>query len=234
MTNRHPPASVVAGTAVTPMMAAVVYSTIAKALNAPVHTLTHAGWGHTTESALKLERDLHSFVHRSDRSDGKPRVLVGHSQGGIAALLVAQRRPDLVAGVIALAAPIHGTVLARPWLPVPAVRCMTMGSRLLGTISVPDRSSCRVINVVGTRDALVFPGSSGLLGGAEHFAVDAGHLGLILDPKIVDFIAGLVAEGPWPDLSIPHPSAPPPHGRGLKRNASRRATKCARGRHSYK
>ena len=203
MASQPPPVAVVAGTSVAPVMAPFVYGKLAAALNASVHTLSGAGFDHTSRSAAKLEGELEQLVYgTSNPSIDEARILVGHSQGGLAALLVAQRRPDLVAGVITLGAPIHGTVTASRWLPISAVRCMAVDSRLLDMIGPVNAFACRVINIVGARDALVLPHWSGFLDGAEHFVLEAGHLGLIFYSKIIGIIAGFVAEGPWPDRSI--------------------------------
>lgn len=197
------PVAIVAGTTVAPVMARFVYGKLAAKLNASVHTLSGAGLDHTMRSAAKLEEELEQLVLTTSLPPiHKGRILVGHSQGGLAALLVAGRRPDLVAGVITLGAPIHGTVRASRRLPIPALRCMAVDSRLLDMILPAKAFACRVINIVGARDALVLPQWSGFLDGAEHFTVDAGHLGLIFDPKIIRIIAGIVVDGPWPDRSI--------------------------------
>lgn len=200
----HPPlVAVVAGTSVAPRMAPVVYGQLADRLSATVHTLSGAGFDHTLRSAAKLEKELEQLAGNTRKLPiNGGRILVGHSQGGLVALLVAERRPDLVAGVITLGAPIHGTATASRWLPIPAVRCMAVDSRLVGMIPPADAFACRVINIVGGRDALVRPKSSGFLDGAEHLTVDAGHLGLILDRKSINFIARIVAEGPWPTRAL--------------------------------
>ena len=200
--DRRPPVAIVGGTGVAPVMAQFVYGKLAAALDASVHTLSGAGFDHTLRSAAKLEKELEQLVDTTGDPANEARILVGHSQGGLAALLVAERRPDLVAGVITLGAPIHGTVTTSRWLPVSALRCMTVDSRLLDMIGSVNAFGCRVVNIVGARDAVVLPHWSGFLEGAEHFALDAGHLGLVFDPKTIGFIAGIVADGPWPDRSI--------------------------------
>lgn len=198
-----PPVAVVVGTSVAPVLAPFVYGKLATELDASVHTLSGAGFNHTLRSAAKLESELDRLVHQTGgRLTQRARILVGHSQGGLAALLAAQRRPDLVAGVITLGTPINGTVRASRWLPISSLRCMSVDSRLLDTIPSADGFACRVVNVVGARDAVVLPQWSGFLDGAEHFTVDAGHLGLIFDPQVIGFIAHIVADGPWPDRSI--------------------------------
>lgn len=195
MVTHPPPVTVVAGTTVASVVAPLVYGKLAAELNASVHTLSRAGLDHTLRSVAGLEKALEQVV-KPPR--GGAHILVGHSQGGLAALLVGERRPDLVAGVITLGAPIHGTVRANRWLPVAAVRCMAVGSRLLEMIPPASAFTCRVINIVGERDAIVQPTWSGFLDGAEHRCFHVGHLGLISQPQVTAFIARLVADGPWP------------------------------------
>jgi pimeloyl-ACP methyl ester carboxylesterase len=57
------------------------------------------------------------LVQRLDRlaaAEGRPVALVGHSRGGMLVNLAARRRPDLVAGVVALAGPLTGTLSVAP------------------------------------------------------------------------------------------------------------------------
>ena len=42
--------------------------------------------------------------------EGRPIALVGHSRGGMIVKLAAARRPDLVAGIVVLSAPVTGTL----------------------------------------------------------------------------------------------------------------------------
>ncbi|MDT4906168.1 MAG: triacylglycerol lipase [Pseudonocardiales bacterium] len=49
-------------------------------------------------------------VERVVNDEGRKVVLVGHSRGGMIVKLAAGRRPDLVAGVVVLSAPVTGTL----------------------------------------------------------------------------------------------------------------------------
>jgi triacylglycerol lipase len=49
-------------------------------------------------------------VEHVARDEGRRVALVGHSRGGMIVKLVAQRRPDLVAGIVVLSAPVTGTL----------------------------------------------------------------------------------------------------------------------------
>jgi triacylglycerol lipase len=53
------------------------------------------------------------LIRRTERvvaDEGRRTVLVGHSRGGMVVKLAAQRRPDLVAGIVVLSAPVTGTL----------------------------------------------------------------------------------------------------------------------------
>lgn len=192
MAATDPPmkAVIVAGTTVMPWMAPIAYGKLAEALDAPVHTLQSAGWAHTMLSVAKLEREL-------EQLDDAP-VLVGHSQGGLVALLLAQYRPDLAAGVITLGAPVKGTTRADLRIPIPGVRCMAVDSRVVNRLDSADDFNCRVVNIVGARDAMVIPHWTGFLDGADHYTFDVGHLGLIFNGEVVDFVRLLVRSSFWP------------------------------------
>ena len=203
-TNPSVKAYIVAGTLASPPAAAIVYSRLAASLRAPVSTLKQLGLAHTWQSVRKLERELEELVYaRGDHRIEEARILIGHSQGGVVGLLLAQNRPDLVAGVVTLGAPIHGSPLCDAHSPAAGVRCMARGSRLLRSIIHPGH--CRVINIVGRRDRFVFPYRSGFLAGAEHYAFDVGHLDLVHNSAVVGFVHDLVYSEDWTDLSVSQP-----------------------------
>jgi hypothetical protein len=168
----------VAGTGVPTFLAGSVYSPLAHALGADVVALDGLGFAHTMRSVETLTRDI-------ERGDD-PVVLVGHSQGGLVAAIVASQHPELVSKVITLGAPLAGTVLCSPLIPLSGLRCMVRGSRLLGMV----RSSTRMHNIVGTSDRLVVPYSSGLLPGAHHYVMDGvSHTGLIYDHDTIQLVS---------------------------------------------
>jgi dienelactone hydrolase len=162
-----------------------------------VHTLSRAGLDHTIRSTSKLERELEELVYmRSDHPIEEARILVGHSQGGNAALLLAERRPDLVAGVITLGAPIQGTNRASHVIPIPSVRCMTTD---WARTNIGHPRHCRVVSICAEHDLLVQPHWNALLEGAENYSFPTGHLGLVLDPRVLSFVRNLVRNTAWPE-----------------------------------
>jgi triacylglycerol lipase len=67
-----------------------------------------------------VERVL-ARVEAVAQAEGRPVALVGHSRGGKIVKLVGQRRPDLVAGVVVLSAPVTGSLAVAPhWTPLPS------------------------------------------------------------------------------------------------------------------
>jgi pimeloyl-ACP methyl ester carboxylesterase len=65
-----------------------------------------ANLGCTDDMVARLVRRLEQVV----AAEGRPLALVGHSRGGMIVKLAASRRPDLVAGVVVLSAPVTGTL----------------------------------------------------------------------------------------------------------------------------
>lgn len=181
------PAVVVAGTGVPRFAASTVYATLAHALDADVVALDGLGLAHTMHSVDAVTE----MVARIVENDGVPVVLVGHSQGGLVAAIVASEHPELVASVVTLGAPLSGTAWCAPWEPLSGLRCMSRGSRLLAMV----RPSATMHNIVGTADRLVVPHDSGLLPGARHYVMDGvTHTGLIHDPETVELISEIAQQ----------------------------------------
>lgn len=65
-----------------------------------------ANLGCTDAMVERLLRRIESVA----ADEGSPVALVGHSRGGMIVKLAAQRRPDLVAGIVVLSAPVTGTL----------------------------------------------------------------------------------------------------------------------------
>jgi pimeloyl-ACP methyl ester carboxylesterase len=57
---------------------------------------------------------LISRVIEVSAAEGRPVALIGHSRGGMIVKLAAKRRPDLVAAVVVLSAPVTGTLSVAP------------------------------------------------------------------------------------------------------------------------
>jgi triacylglycerol lipase len=173
---------IVGGTGAGSPLLEVYYGGLARAVEGTLHALSRWGLDHVDASLRRLEQRL---------EDGESRVLlVGHSQGGLVAALMGKRRPDLVAGVISVGGPLHGTPLA-PALPNPfalAVRCMARGSSWVRELQRgPYPAEVELTTVAARRDRLV-PVESALLPGSHQYLIDTGHLGVILHPELTSII----------------------------------------------
>lgn len=185
---------IIAGTGVPGPVARIVYGPLARALGAEVVALPRLGLGHIEEACSALARRV---VRTAE-----PLQIIGHSQGGFAALDLAYRCGDVIRTVVTLGTPFAGTSLAAYWTPLTAGRCMAPGSRYLATVASQWRdcyTAARVHNVVAADDSLVIPYSSGLLpkwddGGqlSHHVLTGVGHLGLVTSPRAIGLVAGLV------------------------------------------
>ena len=69
-----------------------------------------ANVGCTEQMVDRLVRRLEAVV----AAEGRPVALVGHSRGGMVASVTARRRPDLLAGLIVLSAPVTGSLSVAP------------------------------------------------------------------------------------------------------------------------
>jgi pimeloyl-ACP methyl ester carboxylesterase len=125
-------------------------------------------------------RSVDMLVHRLHQLDA-PATLIGHSQGGLVAALASEIVPDLVDRVVTICAPLHGTVLAPSWSPLPSVRDMSRGRLSRKTW----RATSMMVNVVASADRFVLPYTSGLRDGAEHHVLSGvGHCGIIWDQRL--------------------------------------------------
>lgn len=102
-------------------------------------------------------------------------ILVGHSQGGIHAILLAHRFPDRVVAVFNFGTPHHGTQLARllPWVHnFPSVQAMASHSERLRMLRAANAFSLeRIYSFYTVFDELVFPWFSPALRGAHNVLV---------------------------------------------------------------
>jgi pimeloyl-ACP methyl ester carboxylesterase len=166
---------IVAGTGLGSTAASLYYAPLADALGGgcELHLLEH--WGFAA-----LERSAHKLAGRLQQLD-MPATLVGHSQGGLVAVLAGSLVPDRVARVVTICAPLNGTVLAPAWFPLRFVRAMSRARR---TPPV-QLASGQLVNVVAKNDRVVIPYTSGLLAGAEHHVLPGvGHHRIIRDPRL--------------------------------------------------
>lgn len=177
----NPRVLLVAGTGASQPWAGIFYSRLVGATGATLVTLPHLGLGHTMRSVEQLAERIKRI--------GEPVVLIGHSQGGLSAALVALYYPDLVSATITIAAPLAGTIWCPKHIPISSLRCMSRESRLCSSWHpIPNMH-----NMVGTADVVVVPVESGLLDGAEHTVFHGvGHLDIVWNRSVIDRVARIV------------------------------------------
>jgi len=133
----------------------------------PVRALDLAGFGLTPlggrTAALGSQTDLLA-AYVAAVAPGGPVVLVGNSMGGLVGVLLAARRPDLVAGVVLIGAPLPPAVSLRRAPLVTAHFAATsiplLGERFLARLAVvpPERRVADTLRLVGVDPASLTDG----------------------------------------------------------------------------
>ena len=166
----------------------------------------HANVGCTQEASYALERRIESIAIRRDRRV----TIVGHSLGGLLARGIAARRPDLVDGIITLGSPllapgaIH-SVLAFDLAVVIALRRAGLGQMMGDDCTSGD---CARLSWEEARQELdpavaftsVFSRRDGVIDwrgcldpGARTVEVRTSHLGMAVDPVVLDIVTETLA-----------------------------------------
>jgi len=153
-------------------MAATYYRALAEAAGAAIVALPFGGLGPVEESVRRVGEIV--------LADGGPVELVGHSQGGLVAAMLAARHHD-VRRVVTLGAPLAGTAWCRIPTPVPALQDMAEG-HAIGPVD-------RLTTIVGDHDTVIVPWTSGLVPGAAQHVVPTGHLALPNHPDVLDIVS---------------------------------------------
>jgi triacylglycerol lipase len=146
-------------------------------------------------------------------AEGRPVALVGHSRGGMITKLVAQRRPDLVAALVVLAAPVTGELVVaahvrrqlealfrlhrRGLERVLGEDCVTgeCAARVAAELAGPFPASVRYTSVWSARDAIIDHRTC-LDPAAELVEAGAGHSGMGTDPAVARIVVAALAAGP--------------------------------------
>jgi pimeloyl-ACP methyl ester carboxylesterase len=176
--------------------------------------------GCTQEAAARLERRLESIALRRERRVS----IVGHSLGGMLARGLAARRPDLVAGIVTLGSPVLApgavhTLLA--WDTEMLVRLARAGFRGLMTedciagdcartsfadMQRPLDPEVSFTAVWSRRDGIVDPHAC-RDPGARCVEVTTSHLGMAVDPVVLDLVLQVLRDQAVSRAS--RPAAPP-------------------------
>jgi triacylglycerol lipase len=137
-------------------------------------------------------------------------VLVGHSRGGMIVKLAAQRRPDLIAGIVLLSAPVTGTLSvaahvrkqlewlfrlnSRGFSGVIGQDCVTgdCAARIAAELDAPFPAGVAYTSVYSRRDAII-DWHTCLDPAAELVEVACSHTGMGTDIEVQRIVANRVA-----------------------------------------
>jgi pimeloyl-ACP methyl ester carboxylesterase len=149
------------------------------------------------------------------RAEGRRVALVGHSRGGMIVKLAAQRRPDLVASITVLSAPVTGTfsvaahirkqlemlfrLQQRGLRGVIGQDCVTgeCAARIAAELDRPFPSDVAYTSVYSRADAIL-DWKTCLDPAAELVEVNASHTGMATDPAVLDIVAAQLAGSSTP------------------------------------
>jgi triacylglycerol lipase len=161
----------------------------------------HVNVGCTREAADRLERRIETIATRRDRKV----TIVGHSLGGMLARGMASRRPDLVEGIISMGSPVLAPgaihkVLA--WDAEMLARLTRVGFRgMMGSdcfggecarlsfeeSKLPIDPEVAFTAIYSKRDGIV-DWRACLDPGAKHVEVRTSHVGMAVDPVVMDHV----------------------------------------------
>jgi pimeloyl-ACP methyl ester carboxylesterase len=168
-------------------------------------TAWQSGIGRNVDCSEATVARLVSRLEAVADRHGRRVALVGHSRGGMLARVVAQRRADLVSGLIAIGAPHRAPLALHPllWLPTAALgaagsvgvgglirlscavgRCC---ARFRGDLAAPLPEEVRCLVVYSRRDGVV-DWRACLEPGARHIEASSCHTAMAGDPAIQDAV----------------------------------------------
>jgi pimeloyl-ACP methyl ester carboxylesterase len=149
-------------------------------------------------------------VERIAADEGRRVALVGHSRGGMIVKLAAQRRPDLVAGIVVLSAPVTGTLSVaahvrkqlellfrlnrRGLRTVISADCVTgeCAARVVAELEAPFPADVAYTSVYSRADAII-DWHTCLDPAAELVEVRSSHTGMGTDPAVALLVADRLA-----------------------------------------
>jgi pimeloyl-ACP methyl ester carboxylesterase len=161
-----------------------------------------ANLGCTDAMVARLVRRLDAVT----AAEGRPVALIGHSRGGMIANLAARRRPDLVAGVVVLSAPVTGTLSVAPHVRAQLEFLFRLHRRGVRSVLAEDcvLGSCaaRVVaeflepfpaglpyTSIYTRNDAIIDWRTCLDPAAELIEVPGSHTGMATDPAVQRIVA---------------------------------------------
>ena len=143
---------------------------------------------------------------------GSPVTVIGHSRGGMLARVLAQRRSDLVSGLVAIGSPHRDPLAIHPLLWLQAAALGAAGSagvrglirlscgmgrccaRFRGDLAAPLAPGVRCLVVYSRLDGAV-DWRACLESGAVHLEVPCSHTTMTSDPAVLDAIVRELGSG---------------------------------------
>lgn len=138
--------------------------------------------------------------------------LVGHSLGGLIALVALQREPELIGGrVVCLGSPLRGSAVARGLAGLPGGACLVGRSSKLLDEGLPAWQGRQEVGAIAGRlpvgfgfafralnrphDGTVSVTETELPGLADHVVISASHTGLLLSSEAADQVVEFLRYG---------------------------------------
>ncbi|WP_167736428.1 alpha/beta fold hydrolase [Nocardioides sp. 1609] len=168
----------------------------------------HANVGCTLNAAAQLESRLEAIALRR----GTRVQVVGHSLGGMIARGIAVRRPDLVSGIVTLGSPMLAPAahhVALSWGVETLVRLSRAGvpglmseECVAGVCARQSFDECRTALSPDVTFTAIYSRRDGVVDWracidptAVAVEVDASHLGMALDPTVIDHVGAALRRG---------------------------------------
>jgi pimeloyl-ACP methyl ester carboxylesterase len=175
------------------------------------HHTSKAGMRANVGCSGRVIAQLEERLERLVRRQGQRATVIGQSRGGSFAKVLAQRRPELVAGIITL-----GTPQLQPLAIHPLVKLQVVAVGALGTLGAPGLfghkclsgdccaefwEQCTAPLPSGVRSVSIYSRSDGIVDWraclypeAEHVEVESSHIGMAVNAQVYRAIATTLAE----------------------------------------
>lgn len=161
----------------------------------PLFAINFNWLGHLEPAEDRLERFVESVLAET----GATRVdLLTHSCGGLLALRVAGRRPELVRRLVLIAVPFGGVTWRGPALGASARQLRSDSAyvrALAETVNGDANVALPVLSVYSRHDNLVHPVTTSQVPGANvtwREFEGLGHIALLFDPGVADTVCGFL------------------------------------------
>jgi len=132
---------------------------------------------------------LHNLLHHQ-RDQIKSLHFVGHSKGGITALLYAKRYPEKIKSIVTISSPIKGSIIVsyNPIYPV-ARKELGYNSPTLRNL-IPSKPAFKLLHIVSFFDHLIQPVNvaKSAYGKVYHYTGLYSHNGIMYAPDVINVV----------------------------------------------